>query len=236
MLQKKINNIFYCSLCAFVLIGCAHKNHYIGEEYLGAKYVRDPLGEETSPDSDPLIRFDAFDCTTFVETSLANGDINKLNQLRYKDGKPGFINRNHFTESDWLNNNKDIVENVSSLYGKTVIRMVSIDKRNWFKKKHNLNTNFQKQTVNIEYIPYEKLSKLDIQTPLIVLFIHDGTGFYDKIGTDLAVVHMGFLLPGNILRHASRRTGNVTDTDFEKYVSIHKKNKHNIGIALVKIK
>ena len=42
-----------------------------GADYLGAKYIRDPLGEEKEPDTDPLIRTDAFDCTTFVEYVVA---------------------------------------------------------------------------------------------------------------------------------------------------------------------
>lgn len=236
MLQQKTNNILCFISCAFLIYGCADNNHYIGEKYLDTKYAINPLGEGTEPDSDPLIRFDAFDCATFVETSLADGNIDKLNKIRYKDGKIDFLNRNHFTESDWLINNKDTVENVSHLYGKTAVRTIVIDKKNWFKTKFDLNTNFEKETINLEFIPYENISNLDIQTPLIVLFIHDGTGFYEKIGTDLGVVHMGFLLPGNILRHASRKQGRVLDTDFEQYISVHKKNKHNIGIALVKIK
>jgi len=111
-----------------------------------------------------------------------------------------------------------------------------IDKKSWFKKVHNIDTDFQKQTVDIEYIPYKNLSKIDVQSPLIVLFIHDGNGVREKIGTDLAVVHMGFLLPGNILRHASREYGRVMDVDFEEYSNKRKQNKHNLGIALVKIK
>ena len=122
------------------------------------------------------------------------------------------------------------------LYGKTAVRKVVIDKKNWFKKKYNLTTNFKKQYTDLEYIPYENLSKINIQEPLIVLFIHDGNGFYNRIGTDLAVVHIGFLLPNNILRHASKQYGRVLDVNFEQYVANRKKNEHNLGIALVKIK
>ena len=229
------NNLF---LLSFLLFGCATETHqyYIGERYLGTKYVSDPLGEEKFPDQDPLIRFDAFDCATFVETSLADGSVKKLNKIRYKNGKVDFIYRNHFIESDWLKNNKNFLENVSNLYGKTAVRHVVIDKKSWFKHMHNIDTDFSKQTVDIEYIPYKNLSKIDIQSPLVVLFIHDGDGFYNKIGTDLAVVHMGFLLPNNTLRHASRKHGVVMDTDFYEYVNKRKQNEHNLGIALVKIK
>ena len=224
-------------LLLFIVCGCAqHDTHYIGEKYLNTKYILNPLGEAKAPDTDPLIRFDAFDCTTFVETSVANGNLEKLNKIRYKNGEIDILNRNHFTETDWLENNKDIFNNVSNLYGKTSLRHVIINKKKWFKKVYNIDTDFKNQSVDIEYIPYENLSKINIQSPLIVLFIHDGDGFYKKIGTDLAVVHMGFLLPDNILRHASKKYGRVMDTNFEEYINNRKKNKHNIGIALVEIK
>ena len=54
---------------------------FTGQSFLGAPYMNSPLGEDVAPDSDPLIRFDAFDCTTFVETVLADGDVKKLNAL-----------------------------------------------------------------------------------------------------------------------------------------------------------
>lgn len=236
MLKQKTNKVLRLLFVVCLLYGCAHNNHYIGEQYLGKKYISSPLGEEKAPDIDPLIRFDAFDCTTFVETALAQGDKNKLNSIRYKNGQIDFIYRNHFTETDWLQNNKDIVKNVSALYGKTSVRHVNIDKKNWFKKNHNIDTNFEKQSTDIEYIPYTNISKINTQKPLIILFIHDGDGFYDKIGTDLAVTHMGFLLPDGILRHASSQQGIVTDTNFEQYIANRKKNSHNLGIALVEIK
>ena len=83
-----MKNNFFAILIALVVVGCskAPTDKYIGYKYLGAKYVNEPLGEEKLPDTDPLIRFDAFDCVTFVETSLADGDLEKLTKIRYKDG------------------------------------------------------------------------------------------------------------------------------------------------------
>lgn len=227
------NKIF---LCFVFIYGCASVPHYIGEQYLEQRYLLDPLGEEKQPDTDPLIRTDAFDCTTFVETSLAQGNLKKLKKIRYKDGEVDFFKRNHFIETDWLTNNADVVENVSNLYGKTKFRHVIIDKKNWLKKVHNIDTNIKKQHVAIEYIPYNELSVIQNTEPLIVLFISGNSKIYDKIGTDLAVVHMGFLLPGGILRHASSKKQQVVDVDFYNYVNKRRQNKNNIGVALVKIK
>ena len=220
------------------IVGCSYQNnqYFIGTEYLGAKYINDPLGEGVAPDTDPLIRFDAFDCTTFVETVLANGDEKRLNQIRYKNGKVDFMNRNHFIETDWLNNNSNIVKNVSALYAPVAVRRVTIDKKNWFKKNHNIDTNFEKQTVSLEYIPYKNAQNIHVSKPMIVLFINATGHAPDRIGTDLAVRHMGFLLPNGRLRHASRRQKQVTDVDFDKYVNQMMENQNKLGIMLLSIK
>lgn len=223
-------------LFVLFLVGCGVTPQLPGHDFLGAPYVNSPLGEECAPDTDLLIRFDAFDCTTFVETVLANGDVGVLNQIRYKDGKIGFLNRNHFIESDWLVNNSDRVQNVSADYAQTKTRSVIIDKKSWLKKVHNIDTDFKPVAVELEYIPYEFAKDFIVEKPMIVLFITDNADFRDKIGTDLAVVHMGLLMPNGVLRHASSEHGVVVDVPFEEYVNARKKNKNNLGIALVKIK
>ena len=139
-------------------------------------------------------------------------------------------------ESDWLNNNSDIVENISHKYGKTNVRTVVIDKQNWLKKNYGINKEIKKQTVNLEYLPYSEISEIKSKETLIVLFISGKPDFYDKIGSDLAVVHMGFLLENGKLRHASSKQGCVIDVDFKEYMNTLKQNKNNIGISLVKIK
>lgn len=221
-----------------ILMGCAHDitNYNIGAEYLGLPYISDPLGENVAPDTDPLIRFDAFDCVTFVETALADGDVNKLNKIRYTDGVPNFINRNHFIETDWLENNRDIMANVSAQYGKVAIRNVTIDKKKWFKTVHNIDTDFAPRNIALEYIPYANAHNIKVSKPMIVLFVIDNEKIRDKIGTDLAVRHMGLLLPDGRLRHASSRAKHVVDTDFEKYINTNMENKNNLGIILVEIK
>ena len=221
-----------------ILGGCvqSNKSYYIGQEYLGAKYLSNPLGEGLPPDSDPIFRTDAFDCTTFVETAMANGDVNALTKIRYKDGQIDFLNRNHFIESDWLINNSDIVENVSAQYAPVSQRAVIIDKQNWLKTVYGIDSDIPQETIVLNYIPYEKLPQIYPTEPLIVLFISGKSEKSDKIGTDLAVRHMGFLLPNGMLRHASSKHGYVMDVDFYKYVEQRAKDANNIGIMLVRIK
>ncbi|HIU65651.1 MAG TPA: DUF1460 domain-containing protein [Candidatus Enterousia avicola] len=223
-----------------LLSACCVNNDFYSDfsrTYVGTRYLNDPLGEEKLPDKDPLIRFDAFDCTTFVETVLAGGDVDKLTDIRYKNGKVDFFNRNHFIETDWLQNNSDLVENVSNAYGKVSVRTVTIDKQNWLKAVHKIYEDVSPVTIELEYISYDDLKRIDNKETLIVLFISGKSEKSDKIGTDLAVVHMGLLLPGGvILRHASSKYGYVMDADFYDYVAQRAKSKNNIGIMLVRIK
>lgn len=221
-----------------LLVGCSYQgNHdFIGAEYLGTKYILNPLGEGAGVDPDPLIRFDAFDCVTFVETTLAGGGQEKLNKIRYQDGVIDFVNRNHFIDTDWLQNNSDLVQNVSAQYAPTAIRRVTIDKKKWFKKNHNIDTKFKKQTVELEYIPYKHAKDIIVQKPMVVLFVNAPGRVVDRIGTDLAVRHMGFLLPDGRLRHASIRQKSVVDVDFKEYVNQMMENQNKLGIMLLEIK
>ncbi len=221
----------------FLLTGCVtHPNLYPGAQYLGVQYVPDPLGEDDEYDTDPLIRDDAFDCVTFVETVLAQNNVQKLNKIRYKNGEIDFKNRNHFMETDWLTNNSNLVENVSSKYTHVAVRRITIDKKSWFKRIHGIDVDVMPVTTDLEYVPYSNISEIKPTEPMIVLFVVGKSKIHDKIGTDLAVVHTGFLLPNGKLRHASSAIGRVTDVDFAEYVQSRRANQNNLGVALIKIK
>lgn len=217
-----------------LLTGCG-VSRQIGDGYMGAKYVNDPLGEGRAPDTDPLIRSDAFDCTTFVETVLAHGDVDTLNKIRYKNGEIDFINRNHFIETEWLPNNANIVKNVSARYGQTALRHVVINRAAWLQRVHNIDSDAAAVETDIEYIPYDNITTLETNRPMVVLFIVGNTGKSDIIGTDLAVVHMGFLMPNGMLRHASSTAGRVVDVPMSEYIAARRQNKNNLGIALLEI-
>lgn len=223
-------------LCVLLAGGCVVNTHFTGRSFLGAPYVNSPLGEAIAPDTDPLIRFDAFDCTTLVETVIAGGDVQKLNKIRYKDGYINFLARNHFIESDWLVNNADILTNVSRKYADTRIRHVVIDKKSWFQTVHNIDTDFQPVNIDLEYIPYANAKNIKINKMMVVLFVADKPKIRDKIGTDLAVFHMGLVFPDGVLRHASSEHKQVIDVDFVEYMAQREQDKTNLGIVLVEIK
>lgn len=89
----------------------AERLRLVSDPFLGAPYAVSPLGEGVaeSPDPDPTMRFDAFDCTTFVETTMALAladDLDEarslLDHLRYRGGEREFLARRHFPEAEWL--------------------------------------------------------------------------------------------------------------------------------------
>lgn len=117
-------------------------------QFLEAPYLNDPLGEGESGefDQDPLYRFDAFDCTTFVETVMAlslSGSMQDfqswMNRIRYQNALPKFEYRNHFPSLDWVPHNasQGILQDITlQLIDSTQARTskTQINKQNWFKK------------------------------------------------------------------------------------------------------
>src|SRR6185437_6433699 len=83
----------------------------VTEPFVGAPYLLSPLGEGAGnkPDEDPRSRWDAFDCTTFVETAMAltwANDVDEAKKLmdviRYEDGDATYLKRRHFPEAEWI--------------------------------------------------------------------------------------------------------------------------------------
>jgi hypothetical protein len=120
----------------------------ISDRFLGAPYVLGALGEGTEDhyDSDPLYRFDSFDCTTFVETVMALSHARNLTEfqammlsIRYRDGEVSFFTRNHFPETDWVPNNilagflRDATREAASPH-QTYEANTVISKRGWYSK------------------------------------------------------------------------------------------------------
>ncbi len=130
----------------------AQRVEAVSELFLGVPYKLGSLGEgpDGEFDRDPLIRFDAFDCTTFVETVMAlslDSDLESamrtLQKIRYKDGQIGYAARNHFIELDWVPNNvragylHDITADVA---GRNAVKVhKTISKRRWYLRKSRVS-------------------------------------------------------------------------------------------------
>ncbi|MCP3943573.1 MAG: DUF1460 domain-containing protein [Desulfobacteraceae bacterium] len=120
-----------------------------------------PLGEGVEGDYNqkPLYRFDLFDCTTFVEMVLAlaytrpesiKKDLSAFEEMvkliRYGNGEPSFLTRNHFPSADWIPNNtigngllRDVSHEVS-LWGSGAVGLALINKQGWYQHFDDKNT------------------------------------------------------------------------------------------------
>ena len=117
----------------------------VSEPLVGADYVLNPAGEGQAPDLDPIARYDAFDCLTFVEEvyALALGqtpdEIDRTRQLlRYGNEAIEFENRHHFMASQWIPSALDFgfFLDVTADYGPTQLLIKDYDLVNWTKFKY----------------------------------------------------------------------------------------------------
>lgn len=97
-----------------------HDIERLTSQFIGIPYISDPLN-----DSDRRIRYDGFDCVTYVETVLAfsraaseKNILGVMDQIRYKDGEVGFVRRHHIVEQSWIPENikKGLVKDVTERY------------------------------------------------------------------------------------------------------------------------
>ena len=228
-------------------------------KFLQTPYSLGPLGEARGLDKDPLYREDKFDCLTFVETVLAKtfsdeSDEKKLldtmNKIRYKDAKVSFETRNHFQNPDWVENNKDFVKNVSDKISLSVLNkpseksVINLDRKSWFKKNYDIDTDFEKQSVTLDYISLsdfkdnmEKFTSF-VNKPYVFMTVISDKTLPQKVGTEIDVSHTGFLIKKDgklYLRHASSVAGKVVDNNFEKYIERIQKNPKYMGFSLLEI-
>ncbi len=119
----------------------------VTEPFLDAPYRHSPLGEGSGVDPDPLLRFDAFDCTTFVETAMALAlaeDLaharRVLDVLRYREGKVDYLARRHFPEAEWIPElvRLGFLEDITRSIGGTEVRVEEkrLDARVWHRARH----------------------------------------------------------------------------------------------------
>ena len=112
----------------------------ITEGFLGSPYLLNGIGEEQDPDPDPIVRYDAFDCLTFVEEAIAlslgrtDDEVAEIRKdLRYGDGAISYENRNHFMTSQWIPNaiEKGYLQDITHTLGETHVVSKTITRRTW---------------------------------------------------------------------------------------------------------
>lgn len=252
--------VVICCIISGLLFCCSSRANNIDKfsyAFLNAPYVRNPLGEGDGIDKDPIYRFDAFDCLTFVETVLAlslSKDKNEFEELikkiRYKNGEVAIEKRNHFVNPDWIENNSYIVYDNTKDIAKKINKDVSIisselDRKTWFKKNYNLDVDYEIEQVSLDYIDFDTLLLNEkyiikvIKEPVIINLVIHRPVFKQRYGTEINTSHIGFLIPKDntlIIRHASYYKEKVVDENFFDYIKILKKYPQYRGINFLKIK
>ncbi len=200
--------------------------------FLDTRYVVSPLGEGEGKDPDPRIRFDAVDCVTLVEETLAlslapepKALVPVLDSLRY-EGAPAWERRRHVFEAQWL---PDLVrhgalKDVTRAYGGDATRHVTkvLDAKVWSEKSAkalDLDAEHRPQgRFGLDLVPAEvALEKLQKVTPGTVVVVVRA----DRPWLVTRVSHVGFLVQskqGPMLRHASKSYGRVVDEPLAKYL------------------
>jgi hypothetical protein len=209
---------------------------FASEQFLGTNYVLDPLGEGpgAKKDPDPLVRFDAVDCVTFVEEVLAltrapslSEAKNVLQQIRYRGSQIAYEERNHFMEADWVPNNvrKGFVRDITAeVAGKDVLydaRKVTLDQWHARSDAKQLELPDGRAPIGDFKMAVLPLSKVvthakDIPSGAIMLIAH--TSSPDQSNR---ISHVGFIIQkagGTFVRHASSIKKQVIDVPVAEFV------------------
>jgi hypothetical protein len=203
------------------------------EQFVGKRYANSPLGEGEGVDADPLFRFDAFDCLTLVETSLAlslstseHEFQSHLNFIRYESAHVAWNSRLHVMESQWIptQEKRGLIKNVSVKYAGAQAQRVTkvISAATWKEKMgQGLHLPIEKQTVgsfSFDMVPVEHLPSVLASAPsgLLLAVLRK-----DRPKDVTQVTHVVILVQkksGASIRHASRSHKKVVEETVASYL------------------
>jgi len=196
---------------------------YISGQFLGTPYEANTLTGDINTPEIFTVNLKGVDCFTYIDYVEAmrlssTGEEFEINlkDVRYKDGKVSFQNRNHFF-SDWPIKNKKNITDVTYEIGDG--KAVSIDKS--LNLKDDGSTFLPGIPVvprSFYYIPSSEVNEEVIEN----LQTGDYVGMYTEID-GLDVTHTGIIIKndkGVFLRHASSKksTMRVVDENFSEYI------------------
>jgi len=196
----------------------------ISAHLLESPYVSNPLGGGPEVEESLVIRFDGFDCVTYVETVLALKEAraadefsDALRQMRYAGGTVAWHSRNHYM-LDWIKKNqrRGIVKNIT-LGSHTITRT----------RRLSLIKELRARRLTFRVFPKQAQAHVRrlVETGDIALFA--------STRRNLDVFHMGFIIKRGDqvwLRHASRTAGRVIDQPLADFLKAHRMS----GIILLR--
>jgi len=181
---------------ALSLAGHMHPNDrltWTSGLFIGRPFLSDPLGEGRGAaiDPDPMYRFDALDCMTYVEVVMALASSKdeaefkeNLRDIRYFGGVPSYFTRKHFFEH-WLPANEKAgwVKDITGSVGGEKLAKISavIDPVDWMMAKEELTAQEKEEAardlaqlglgepalVEMDYVPISAMLAFDGEQPSI---------------------------------------------------------------------
>jgi hypothetical protein len=160
------------------------------ELYLLGEYPFEPY------DPQPVVSLDKSDCVVFVEHTYAmalaenwGSFFRLLQRIRYDKGAISVLTRNHYTEADWNPNNEWLLTDLSAelAAADTATYSQTVNRKNFFYKRYKLNTEIEKQTVEVQYVPLEAMQRVapELQEGDMVNFVRtkkDGGKWVGHVG------------------------------------------------------
>jgi hypothetical protein len=209
-------------------------------------------GAPSIDDTAPLIP-EKFNCTTFVESVVAlarsasdHEFFKHLIQVRYKNGVPTYLSRNHFPEADWIPNNassgvlSDQTVKVANHLGvKSDVVSKEINRGVWLDKEvraghvaapvaSKADASWKKPVgVNLPFVPVADVKQHADRIPSGVIANIVRSNHKRQ---PVLITHQGFVFQENgttWFRHSTPH-GDVKTVNFVKYLeSIEKKSSHD---------
>lgn len=196
---------------------------YLSGLFLGTPYQANTLTGDINTPEIYTVNLGGMDCFTYIDyvealrlsAALDEFDLN-LKDIRYKNGKVSFQNRNHFF-SDWPIKNNNNIKDITYQIGGSDAVVIN--------KNLNLKADGSKYLPGIAVVQREfyYIPTTDIDEDLISkLRTGDYIGMYTNLD-GLDVTHTGIVIKnddGVFLRHASSKksTQKVVDEDLIEYV------------------
>ena len=215
------------------------------DPWLGSTYTNGPLGEAGGIDTDPMLRFDTFDCLTFVEEVLtlalapdpvATQEIRLA--LRYSHpGTPTYENRRHFMLAQWIPQliDEGWMKDITPQFPGAVRLQREVRESTWsnWSKRGEFNLPDELLPTGVQqfwYLPIEDaLRSVDSIPEGSVVF----TLRQPLPHVPIAITHVSITIPGDVptLRHASKMgSGLLRDHTLTWYLE-HLKTYSNWPVA-----
>ncbi len=188
----------------------------ISSRFIGVPYIVNPLAGSPNGSERLVVRFDGFDCITYVETVLALSlarDVReftaKLAEIRYENGQVEWAKRLHYT-SDWAayQVRRGLLRDMTQDEG-AVIR----------EKTLSFIPGLEPKTIKLRYYPKEQFG-------YVSRWLTDGDLIYFlSTRRNLDFFHVGFVFREGdrlLIRHARHMRRRVFEQPLAEFVNVVK--------------